>query len=161
MPSFEKAINFVLKWEGGYNNIPADPGGETNWGISKKAHPHLDIKKLTKDQAKAIYQTDYWDKIRGDELPSYALALTLLDFAVNFGPGRAIQVLQKALGVKVDGVFGDETMKAIKASTDYFVTNKINDYRLEFYVRQAGLFPTKKIFLLGWLRRLFDLQREI
>ena len=62
-------IEVVLKSEGGYVNDPHDPGGETNFGISKRAYPSVDIKHLTKEGAIAIYKKDYWDKIKGDDLP--------------------------------------------------------------------------------------------
>ncbi len=60
--NFEKAMTFIFKWEGGYVNDGNDPGGETNFGISKRAYPNLDIKNLTKDEAKQIYYRDYWEK---------------------------------------------------------------------------------------------------
>ena len=60
MSNFDRAFRFLIGEEGGYVNDPADPGGETKFGISKRAYPQLDIKSLTLDQAKAIYRRDYW-----------------------------------------------------------------------------------------------------
>src|SRR5207302_958519 len=60
MATFDKAIGTVLEHEGGYSFDPNDPGGETKYGISRKAYPGLDVKALTLDQAKAIYKRDYW-----------------------------------------------------------------------------------------------------
>lgn len=60
--NFEKAVAFVLRHEGGYTNDNRDPGGETKFGISKRAYPSLDIKNLTEEQAKVIYRRDYWDR---------------------------------------------------------------------------------------------------
>lgn len=91
--------------EGGYVNDPNDPGGETNWGISKRSYPDLDIKNLTRAEAVAIYHRDFWDKVHADKLyPS--VAYQLLDFAVNSGPETAIRYYQKALNVADDGYFG-------------------------------------------------------
>jgi hypothetical protein len=59
---FERAVAFVLRHEGGYVNDPRDPGGETKYGISKRAYPRLDIKGLTEADAKEIYRRDYWEK---------------------------------------------------------------------------------------------------
>ena len=61
--TFETAIAFVLNEEGGYSNDPRDPGGETNFGISKRAHPQVDIKNLTLEEAESIYRYEHtaWD----------------------------------------------------------------------------------------------------
>ena len=66
---FPAFINRILGHEGGYVNDPQDPGGETNWGISKRSYPGEDIKNLTLDQAAAIYRRDYWDMARAGDLP--------------------------------------------------------------------------------------------
>ena len=58
--SFNKIIEKVLEHEGGYVNDPKDLGGETKYGITKRFYPDVDIKNLTKEQAKTIYHTDYW-----------------------------------------------------------------------------------------------------
>lgn len=85
---FLEALEFTLRWEGGYVNNPADPGGETKFGISKLSYPLLDIKNLTKEQASAIYYLDYW-------LPSFAgnytppMDLLLFDIAVLCGVHHA------------------------------------------------------------------------
>ncbi len=57
---FNKAVRIILAHEGGYVNHPADPGGETNMGISKRSYPDLDIKNLTVAMAKEIYFRDFW-----------------------------------------------------------------------------------------------------
>ena len=85
---FQRCILFVLDQEGGYVNDPRDPGGETNFGISKRSYPDVDIRALTKPQAIEIYRKDYW-------LPSGAVAapwplcLAILDAAVLQGPRMA------------------------------------------------------------------------
>jgi lysozyme family protein len=67
--AFDQAFTRLLGHEGGYVNNPADPGGETNWGISKRSYPQVDIKALTQQQAKWIYQRDFWDPL-GDAHPA-------------------------------------------------------------------------------------------
>src|SRR5216684_3047737 len=59
---FVEAVTAVLLDEGGYGNDPADPGGETNWGIDIRTHPNLDIKNLTRDEAITIYYKDWWQR---------------------------------------------------------------------------------------------------
>ncbi len=93
--SWEKSIAFVLAHEGGYVNDPADPGGETNMGITKRYHPTVDIKNLTVDQAKSIYFTDYWVPAGCGSLPD-GLDLMHFDCAVNEGVGTASAILANA-----------------------------------------------------------------
>jgi lysozyme family protein len=88
MADFDTAINLVLKHEGGYVNNPDDPGGETNFGISKAVYPSLDIKSLTIEEAKQIYLRDYWKPYMEQE-PNQLLANCALDCAVNMGSGVA------------------------------------------------------------------------
>jgi len=109
---FPEAFHAVIGHEGGYVNDPNDPGGETNFGISKRAYPHLDIKNLTLNEAQAIYHRDYWVKALCPSFPD-PLRFQLFDTAVNSGPGMAVVLLQRALGVKDDGVAGPITMKAV------------------------------------------------
>lgn len=97
--NFNKAIHFTLNWETGfgktiYTNNPQDPGGETKWGISKKAFPELDIKNLTKDQAVQIYKSKYWNMIDADTLPNY-LDIVSFDIAVVQGPKVALKCLDR------------------------------------------------------------------
>ena len=68
--SFYLAMSFVHKWEGGekYTNDSQDPGGETKYGISKRAYPDVDIKSLTKTEAEKLYLNDYWLKIGADKM---------------------------------------------------------------------------------------------
>jgi lysozyme family protein len=111
-------MNILLDWptivsrtilhEGGYSNDPRDAGSETNFGISKRAYPNVDIKALTRDDA--IYQRDYWSGIDQLQAP---LAFQVFDFAVNAGRYRAIQYLQFVAGTQQDGVLGPATMAAL------------------------------------------------
>ena len=88
MNDFDACIAFVLTQEGGYVNDPNDPGGETKFGISKRAYPDEDIANLTIDRAKELYRRDYWDALGLDSRP-YGEALAILDTAVNCGISRA------------------------------------------------------------------------
>ena len=55
---YKEIISKVLEHEGGYVNDPKDLGGETNFGITKRWYPDLDIKNLTKEDAIEIYKKD-------------------------------------------------------------------------------------------------------
>lgn len=143
---FDKALAIVLRHEGGYVNDPRDPGGETKYGISKRAYPNVDIANLTVEDAAAIYRRDYWDKLRPDELPA-DLAVVLFDTAVNQGVSRAIRLLQKACGVAQDGVMGPNTIAAANRMKDIVV--RLSAERAIAYANTAN-FDT---FARGWLRR--------
>jgi len=144
--SFEQAVAMVLRHEGGYVNDPRDPGGETRFGISKRAYPDVDILRLTEDEAKVIYRRDYWDKLRPDELPQ-ELAICLFDCAVNMGRDKAVRLLQRACGVAQDGVMGGNTIAAANRLPDSVV--RFSAERIIAYTGIRG-FDT---FGKGWLRR--------
>ena len=84
MSFFLNAFALVVGEEGGYSTNPADPGGETKWGISKRAYPDLDIAALTLEQAQGIYQRDYWEPLGCDAMP-WSTALLVFDCGVNMG----------------------------------------------------------------------------
>ena len=92
---FEDAVEIILMLEGGYVNDPRDPGGETKFGISKRAYPDLDIKTLTREQAKDIYYQDYWRAVECDYLPE-ELRLIAFDSAVQHGVAVAEAMIEKA-----------------------------------------------------------------
>ncbi len=151
--AFIAAVSVTLGQEGGYVNNPADPGGETQWGISKRTYPSVDIKALTHDDAIAIYHRDYWLAVRGDELP-YPVALVLFDIQVN--GGHPVKWLQQALGLTADEILGPATIAAANASTDpAALAGRVLRRRVMYYTT-LGTFPT---FGAGWVQRCFDVYR--
>lgn len=149
--TFEQAVEVVLKHEGGYVFHPKDPGGETNFGISKRAYPYLKIKELTRDDAIEIYRSDYWNRIGIDQLPS-EIRLMVFDTAVNMGPARAIGFLQAVVGAKVDGNFGPETLRQVLEFDPLQILHKYALRRLDTYATLS----TFNTFGVGWTRRLLD-----
>lgn len=116
---FEKAVDYVIKNEGGYIFDEDDPGGETNYGISSRSYPHLDIKHLSLQDAKKIYFCDYWHKKGFEEIPDDAVATQVFDLSVNLGIRPAVTVLQRALrsvdiNVQEDGLMGSQTLSGVK-----------------------------------------------
>lgn len=148
---FEQAIEILLKHEGGYVNHPKDPGGETNFGIAKRSYPHLNMKTLTKEEAIEIYRQDFWEKCKIELLPP-ALRLIVFDCAVNQGPGVAVGLLQAAVGAKVDGALGPETLTKLQGLNAQKVLEKYAALRLERYQRN----PKFAYFGDGWTKRLLD-----
>jgi len=156
MSDFDKAFELVIAAEGGYSNDARDSGGQTKWGISKAAYPNLDIYNLTLEQAKAIYKTDYWDKVKGDEMP-YPMNVFVFDSAVNQGVAPAIKMLQKALGVAQDGILGRDTLAALKRKMGKEV---LSLYMTERAMRYTGT-RSFDIYGRGWLKRLFAVSMEV
>lgn len=152
---FEDALAFVFKWEGGESNDQDDAGGHTKYGISQKAYPHLNISALTRDQAAEIYRTDYWDRIKAEQLPPI-LRLAAFDAAVNTGIKRSAKLLQSALKVRQDGAIGPVTLQAAQNAEQTALINMLAR-RAMFYVGLVAKKPKYSKYLFGWFRRLFDL----
>ena len=147
--SFEKSINRLLGHEGGYVNNPNDPGGETNWGISKRSYPNINMKELTREQAIALYKRDFWDAIGADDLPE-GIGYQLLDFAVNSGCATAIRALQRAVGVADDGHIGPVSIAAINATSPHDLIMHLLAERLDFMTRLSNWPNASR----GWSRRI-------
>ena len=131
--NFEKALKFVLSHEAEFVDDPNDPGKATKYGISQKAYPDLDIANLTREDAKIIYQRDYWDKAGCGEIAN-GLDIVVFDTAVNCGVSRALAFLA--------------------------TTHDWRDYlflRLDHY---ASL-NIAKHYMRGWTQRVFDLWRLV
>jgi lysozyme family protein len=149
MNAFDRAVKFVLDHEGGVADDPLDSGGLTKWGISQASYPTLDIRSLTREDARQIYYNDYWLKCKCSELPA-PLSLLLFDGAVNQGPSAAVRMLQRALGVRPDGVIGPETIAAGHRANPRDAVQELAARRAQQY----ALHPEVEHFGLGWYRRL-------
>ena len=147
--TFDLAFDRLFTNEGGYSNDPNDPGGETNWGISKRSYPNVDIKNLTRDGAKVIYQTDFWDRIVADQLPD-SVMYQLFDFAVNSGIETAGRYLQRAVGVADDGHWGRVSVAAALAAHEWDMIMNLNAERLLFMTKLSNWPDAGR----GWARRI-------
>lgn len=158
-PPFLAQILDTLAFEGGYVDDPNDAGGETNFGISKRSYPNIDIKNLTRETAIAIYYADYWLKPKINELPDW-LSGKVFDMGVNMGTYRAVQIMQKccnyylAMPLVTDGVIGPHTVAATTNITDTRAFMQYyRDSLSEYYAELAQLHPVMQKYLRGWLRR--------
>lgn len=159
-PSFQRAMIWLLSpnVEGGHVNDAADRGGETKFGISRRAYPDLDIANLTDFQARDLYHRDYWRATRVHELPP-PLDLAVFDAVVQHPPRVAIGFLQQALGVMGDGLIGPQTITAARIAVN---RDRASAVLVDMLARRAQFFAglvtadsTQAKFLHGWLRRLF------
>ncbi len=164
MSVFDDVFTAVAYLEGGFQDNPSDSGswsggkigvGElrgTKYGVSAAAHPNLDIRNLTLDQAKVIFRDEYWDRINGDELPP-SVALVVADAAYNSGPGNAVRWMQQAVRASVDGVMGPRTLEAVRTADPTAFCVEFLALRLIFL---AGL-ASWHTFSGGWSRRIVGL----
>ncbi|MEQ9638350.1 MAG: glycosyl hydrolase 108 family protein [Devosia marina] len=158
---FDACLAEIFRQEGGYVDHPADPGGATNMGITRKTLagwrnvspwwdlPKTEVQSLDRDEAARIYQAGYWDACRAGELPP-GVDLAVFDFAVNSGPARAIRCLQQVLGVAADGLVGPITLAAANRSSAARTVDALCDRRLGF-LKGLSTFP---VFGRGWIRRV-------
>lgn len=151
--NFDVAFERLIGHEGGYVDHPDDPGGETNWGITLRTARSAgyvgSMRNLTREQAKEIYRTEYWDRAKADQYDG-AIAFQLFDAAVNHGIGQSIRFLQRAVDVADDGVVGRITLAAVHALSVTDVLSRFNAERLAFYTKLS----TWPSFGKGWARRV-------
>ncbi|WP_371346106.1 glycoside hydrolase family 108 protein [Ancylobacter sp. IITR112] len=167
---FARAQPHVLAYEGKFSNHPSDPGGRTYEGITQRVFdawcaasgvPKRTLSASTgkwpgwAEQRDSIYRKQYWDAVRGDDLPA-GVDFAVYDAAVNSGPGRAIRWLQRALRLnRVDGIFGVATLAAVQAHSDHdALVAAICAERLAF----LRALKTWKTFGKGWARRVAAVQ---
>ena len=154
--NFDQAFDILLRHEGGFSDHAADPGGKTRFGITeavaREAGYRGDMRELPVDLAKRIYKDRYWDAVRAEELPE-AVRYAVFDAAVNSGPRQAIRWLQRAVGVRDDGVIGPITLSAVRATDPQALLRRMLSARL----RLMTDLPTWPTFGRGWARRIADL----
>jgi lysozyme family protein len=159
--NFQECLDLVLKSEGGWVNNPADPGGETNLGVTKRVweeyvgHAVQSLKKLTKDDVAPLYELKYWRPCYCEVLPR-GLDFVVFSMGVNAGPGRGVKLLQQSIGCVPDGVIGPRTRELISASNSANLIAKFSETRREYY-RSLKTFP---IFGRGWLSRVDKEEQE-
>ena len=155
--NYEKCLEAILHHEGGYVNHPKDPGGETNFGVTKRVYEEWggskDMKDLLVEDVAPIYKKNYWHKVKGDSLPN-GLDLCIFDFGVNAGTGRAAKYLQTMIGTVADGGIGPNTLRALdEYVTLHGLNETIENYQnnRQRYYEKLKTFET---FGRGWTRRV-------
>ena len=156
---------WILAYEGGFVNHPKDPGGATNQGITQRTydayrrrigHATQSVRMIDNVERDTIYRVQYWDAIRGDDLPG-GVDAAVYDFAVNSGPSRAAKFLQRIVGVKQDGVIGLQTLDALARMDSTQVIGRLCVDRMAF-LRVARNPKTGALlwpeFGTGWTRRV-------
>lgn len=165
--SFRDAMVFVLRWEGGFVDHPADPGGATNKGVTQAVYDawrvqsgqaKRSVRQIETAEVDAIYERNYWAASRCPQLPS-PLELVQFDTAVNMGVGRAVRFLQQAVGTAADGSFGPGTAAAVTSADLGTTLVRYCELREGFYRAIVDRKPSQGVFLKGWLNRLNALRK--
>lgn len=159
--NWDACFNHLIKHEGGYVNHPSDPGGRTNLGITQSVWENWvdrpvteeEMKALTKDMVKPLYKDLYWERVKGDKLPS-GVDYCVFDAAVNSGVRRASQWLQSALGVTADGSIGPQTLAIASVTSPATIITNFSAQRLKF-LQGLSTWPT---FGKGWERRVAEVK---
>lgn len=176
MASFDPIFNLTLNHEGGFQKFANDSANYvngkligTNRGISaiayyefyKKTPTEADMKALTKEQAKAIYKTNYWDKINGDKINNQSVAELMFQFIIGSGPSQlsdlkdiANMVSGRKVLASIDKKFTDAEIEIINKLPADKYWNALKQWRHAFFLRLVKAKPAKKEFLKGWQNRL-------
>ncbi|MHA6684511.1 glycoside hydrolase family 108 protein [Mesorhizobium sp. A556] len=161
--NFERSLSLVLKYEGGWSDHKADPGGATMRGITlatfrRYVEPKAtkdDLRRITSAQVATVYRQQYWNAVKGDDLPD-GIDFAVFDFAVNSGPGRAAKYLQAIVGAKQDGKIGPDTLAKTRPMVRGTVINDLCDKRMAF-LRRLSTWGT---FGKGWTSRVSSVRSE-
>lgn len=148
---FEWAMRFILEHEGDYVDDDQDPGGETNFGISQRYHPDVDVESLDRIGAIRIYRERYWDKYRCGEMHP-AMGLSLMDAVVNQPADWAVRQLQQVVGTAVDGIVGPKTVGAANLHARAFELGMFHVRRIDRYVTRDNY----SRYGSGWVRRVLE-----
>lgn len=173
---WQAGINFVLEQEGLYDVNPADPGGETFRGISRKNWaewlgwqkvdgwkkvPGFPQNTLNDpallESVKNFYKVNFWDRAKCDYLPTF-FAIALFDSAVNQNVEPAVTIMQRALKVKDDGIIGEMTIAAANTAPPRAKTLMLA-HRLRYYHRTIVSKPNLEVFSLDWFHRVVELEK--
>ena len=174
MADVKKLFPFILKWEGGFVNDPADAGGATNKGVTiatwrqvgydKDGDGDIDVDDLklisNDDVLNRVLKPHYWDRWKADQINNQSIANLLVDFVWASGK-NGITIPQKLLGVKVDGLVGPVTLNAINSFMDQSVLfYMIQDARVQYIDEICLNRPLNARFRKGWLNRLYDIRYD-
>lgn len=184
MSNFDSAIKVVLRHEGGYVDNPADSGGATNYGISLRflqTVPELgdinhdgkvdkqDIRSMKWEDAKFIYQVQWWDLYSYKRIVDQTIATKVLDFSINMGAKQAHKLVQRAVNrvsnykLVDDGVLGKLSFDAINSFTTVEAQQKlitaISDEAWDYYQAIIRKNPSYSVFRNGWRNRAYSISK--
>lgn len=170
MANVYKLALWILKWEGGFVNDPADLGGATNMGVTIGAWKSCgydkdgdgdidvdDLRLLTReDVVNRVLKPHYWDRWKADDIKSQSVANILVDWVWASG-AHGIKIPQRLLGVSVDGIVGPKTLAAVNARNPRELFDMIKIARFDFIEDICRKRPANNKFKRGWMNRINDI----
>lgn len=168
MANIDTLLPWILSWEGGFSNHPADRGGATNKGVTIKTWRSVgydkdgdgdididDLRLITdRDVRDRVLRPHYWNPWQADRIRSQSIANLVADWAWASGTTNAIKRVQRLLGLTADGIVGPKTLAALNSGNPTLVFNNIWQVRRNFIDNICNRDPSQRVFLHGWLRRL-------
>lgn len=160
---FKTCLAHVLKFEGGNDDHPDDPGGRTGQGILQREYtkwlaaqgrPDRDVWEIPDRDRDAIYWENYWDPMKLDDYP-LVIAFLMFDTGVLNGIGFARRNAQRTVGVRQDGLIGPITKAALNAVDKATFLERFMHHRRN-YLRTRPAWAT---FGRGWLNRMDKVEK--
>jgi lysozyme family protein len=154
----------VVDNQNGNVDHPDDEGGRTGAGIlqteydkwrAKRRQASRDVWQMSREERDQIYWENYWIPMNCSDFP-LAVAYMAFDTAVLHGVNFAKPALQRALGVKDDGIIGPITVMAANSKNPRDIMHNLRDERWA-RMQSRPSFPT---FKKGWKKRLDDVERN-
>lgn len=167
---YNLCLEFILKWEGGYSDVPQDSGGKTNFGITQVVYsnwlkvqgkPDQEVKNITLDTVRIIYYDNYFSKIPELNTLNLSLLQVLFDTAVNFGVGGMIMFIEEALDLPITGIYVSATKEKFLQNNTANLALKIVDNRITYRYTRCKNNSSQNVFLQGWLNRDNALKEKV
>jgi lysozyme family protein len=175
MATFEKALQKVLRNEGGYVHDPDDPGGETYKGVSRKAFSkwdgweiidrlkressfpaNLDKNAALQDMVSDFYRVNFWNTVKGDDIKNEDVAFTIFDFGVNAGVRTSVSLAQEVVDTAADGIFGKQTLEKINGYDTTLFLAEFTLAKIARYIAIVKKRSASKKYFYGWVCRALN-----
>lgn len=167
MAKFEAFAGKLLRLEKGYVNHPLDQGGPTKYGVilstwleygyDKDGDGDIDaedIKLLSEDDARYVAKKIFWDFFKADLILNQSVAEFIVDWGYNSGRSTVAKIVQRILGISVDGVIGTQSLSAINKADQEGLFAKLKVERKVFLNNIIKRKPDQVVFYQGWMNRV-------
>ncbi len=132
-------------------------------GITEKYYPNCPIwdmldapQETLKKEVSSFYYNNYFKSLRLHLLNKPEVAIVVLNLSVLFGKRKVTKMIQRILGCKQDGIFGDKTFTALARIND---KEFVYEFLLEGiqFINYLANAKYKEDMLGGWLNRIVGL----
>lgn len=165
--SLDLALEYTFKNEGSYSDHPSDHGGATSgFGVTIgelakwRRHPvsKSDIKNMTAEEAKEIYEAWYWKPLGCDRIVNTGVAICVFDIGIVRGigvPPKYIQRICNSHGttLAIDGHVGPKTLAALNGMIPAVFINDFSQMAESGFRAIVDRNPSQGVFLKGWVNR--------